>query len=70
MSSKLPTTKIVYYYQHVNQYGRTEKNVRVEVPGLGVTITEAFEEWKAFMSAVGYAGMEKYELMENNDNDT
>lgn len=71
---KLPiaTTKIVYYYQGVNLYGKVEKHARIELPGMGTTISDAFEEWKNFMAAVGYLGMEKYELTEieepTNDN--
>jgi len=66
----MPTTKIVYYSQHVNARGQVEGRVRVEVPGLGITITDAFEQWKAFMSACGYGGMDKLELTEVEDDDT
>lgn len=69
MKSQLATTKIVYYHQHVNERGFVESKVRVEVPGLGVTITEAFEQWKQFMSGCGYGGMDKYELEERDEND-
>lgn len=70
MKINMPTTKMVYYYQHVNQYGHLETKARVEVLGLGITVTSAFEEWKHFMAAVGYFGMEKYELTETEDDNT
>lgn len=71
MKSKLATTKMVYYYQGINAYGHVDKTARVELPGMGITISEAFEEWKAFMSAVGYSGMEQYELeVRQDDGDT
>lgn len=70
MKSKLTTTKIVYYYQHVNERGLVESKARVEVPGLGVTIDEAFRQWKGFMAACGYLGIENYELERVDDDST
>ena len=67
MKIKMQTTKMVYYYQSVNKYGHIDKTCKVEMPGLGVTITDAFEEWKSFMAACGYFGMEQYELRESEE---
>lgn len=67
MKAHLKTSKVVYFYQHVNERGFCEIRAKVELPGWGHTVDDCFQAWKQFMSACGYVGMEKYELEETTD---